>query len=87
MLKTGRKADAINHGAYPVDIVLKLDGDTWRMIDSLVAAPWGASVKTKDLYGYNVEIAKANVNSSIGLMFTSGTKCVAITEEELKRLK
>lgn len=57
------------------------------MIDSLVAAPWGASVKTKDLYGYNVEIAKANVNSSIGLMFTSGTKCVAITEEELKRLK
>ena len=87
VLKTGRKSNQTNFGSsYPADIVLKLDDNTWRMLDSLVNAPWGSAIKVKDLDGY-IEIAKANVNSKVGLMFTSGTKCVAITEEEYRKLK
>lgn len=88
ILKTGRMAQPASFGfSYPADIVLKLDDNTWRMLDSLVTAPWGSAVKVKDIDGYTVEIAKANVNSNVGLMFTSGTKCVAITEEEYRKLK
>ena len=88
VLKTGRKSKSSNWGvSNSADIVLKLDYNTWHLLDSLVAAPFGSSVKIKDLQGYNVEIAKANVNSNVGLMFTSGTKCVAKSEEEWKKIK
>ena len=88
VLKTGRKTQSSTLGtSNSADIVLKLDGNTWQQLDSLVSAPFGKSIIVKDLQGYNVEIAKANVNSNVGLMFTSGTKCVAITEEEYRKLK
>lgn len=71
-----------------VNLVIKMDGELWKTLDSLVTAPiGGAAIRTKDVSGYNVEIARANVNSKPGLMFTSGTKCVAITKEEFKSLK
>lgn len=77
VLKAGRTSD----------IVLKWDASLENKLDSLVTAPWGSAAKIKDIDGFNVEIAKANVNSNVGLMFTSGTKCVAITEEEYRKLK
>ncbi len=77
VLKAGRTSN----------IILKWDANLENKLDSLVTAPWGNAIKMKDLEGYNVEIARANVNSNVGLMFTSGTKCVAITEDELKRLR
>ena len=67
---------------------IKMDGELWKTLDSLVTAPTGGdAIRTKDISGYNVEIARANVNSKPGLVFTSGTKYVAITEEEFKSLK
>lgn len=69
------------------DITLKWDASMENKLDSLVTAPWGSAIKMKDVEGYNVEVAKANVNSRLGLMFTSGTKCVAISEEEWNKLK
>lgn len=88
VLKTGRKSQSSSWGkSYSADIVLILDGNTWQQLDSLISAPFGNSIKLKDFQGYNVEIAKANVNSNVGLMFTSGTKCVAITKDEYRKLK
>lgn len=88
VLRTGRKAQSSSWGMYnSAAIVLIIDDNLWHQLDSLISAPFGNSIKVKDLQGYNVEIAKANVNTHIGLIFTSGTKCVAITEEEYRRLK
>jgi len=68
-------------------IDLKIETDTWRQLDSIVAGPWGNAIKLQDVDGYKVDVAKANVNSKVGLMFTSGTKCVAVTKEEYEALK
>ena len=88
VLKTGRKSQSSSWGtSNSADIVLIIDASTWQQLDSLINVPYGSSIKVKDLQGYNVEIAKANVNSNVGLMFTLGTKCVAITEEEYRKLK
>ncbi len=88
ILKTGRKSQSSSWGkSYSAGIVLILDGNTRQQLDSLISAPFGNSIKLKDFQGYNVEIAKANVNSNVGIMFTSGTKCVAITENEYRNLK
>ncbi len=71
-----------------VNLEIKMDGELWKTLDSLVTAPIGGdAIRTKDISGCNVEIARANVNSKPGLVFTSGTKYVAITEEEFKSLK
>ena len=71
-----------------VNLEIKMDGELWKTLDSLVTAPTGGdAIRTKDISGCNVEIARANVNSKPGLMFTSGTKYVAITKEEFKSLK
>ena len=77
VLKAGRTSD----------ITLKWDASLKNKLDSLVTAPWGSAIKMKDVDGYNVDVAKANVNSKVGLMFTSGTKCVAISEEEWNKIK
>ena len=68
-------------------IAIIIDDETWRILDNLLIAPKGATVKMKDLKSSVVNVALANVNSQTGLMFTSGSKCVAITKEEYDRLK
>lgn len=68
-------------------IDLKIESNTWRQIDSIVAGPWGSAIKMKDIDGQNVDVAKVNVNSRVGLMFTSGAKCVVITKEDYETLK
>lgn len=70
-----------------VTIDLKIDADTWRQLDSIVAGPWGSAIKLKYVDGYNVDVAKANVNSELGLMFTQGATCCCIKKEELDRLR
>ena len=77
VLKAGRNSE----------IAMAWDNTTERTLDSLVTAPWGSAVKMKDIDGHKVDVAKANVNSKVGLMFTSGTKCVAISEEEWNKIK
>ena len=68
-------------------IAIFIDDETWRVLDELLVAPKGTTVKMKDSKGRKVDIALANVNSQTGLMFTSGSKCVTITKEEYDRLK
>lgn len=88
VLKTGRKEIPSNWGAsYSNNIVIAYDDDTKKILDSLVVAPWGTVVIMKDLDGYKVDVAKAKVDSKVGLMFTSGSKCVVLKKEELDALK
>ncbi len=82
VLKSGRTAAIHNP-----DIVLKIEDDTWKKFDDLVTGPWGSAIVLKDVSGYKVEIAKANVNSKVGLIFTSGTKCIAVTKEAFDAIK
>lgn len=88
VLKTGRKEIPSNWGAsYSNNIVIAYDDDTKKILDSLIVAPWGSAIKMKDLDGYKVDVAKAKVDSKVGLMFTSGSKCVVLKKEELDALK
>lgn len=88
VLKTGRKEFPSNWGAsYSNNIVIAYDDDTKKILDSLIVAPWGTVVIMKDLDGYKVDVAKAKVDSKVGLMFTSGSKCVVLKKEELDALK
>ena len=68
-------------------IALFIDDETWRILDDLLVAPKGATVKMRDSRGNIVNVALANVNSQTGLMFTSGSKCVAVTKDEYDWLK
>ena len=68
-------------------IMIEVNDETWSILDGVLAGPRGTAVKMKDTRGGNVDVALANVNSQIGLMFTSGSKCVAIIKEEYDRLK
>lgn len=88
VLKTGKKSISSNWGpSHSNDIVIEYDDDTKKILDSLIVAPWGTVVIMKDLDGYKVDVAKAKVDSKVGLMFTSGSKCVVLKKEELDALK
>lgn len=88
VLKTGKKSISSNWGpSHSNDIVIEYNDDTKKILDSLIVAPWGSSIKMKDLNGYVVDVAKAKVNSKVGLMFTSGSKCATLKKEELDALK
>lgn len=81
MLDTGRKTS---------NSTIELYSDTalWRILDSLVTAPWGGNtVRVKDIKGFNVDIQKARINNEIGVFFLSRGKMVAVTETELSKLK
>lgn len=69
-------------------IELYSDTALWRILDSLVTAPWGGnSVRVKDIKGYNVDIQKARINDEIGVFFLSRGMMVAVTEKELAKLE
>ena len=68
-------------------IIIEVNDEIWGILDGVLVGPRGTAVKMKDTRGGNVDVALADVNSQIGLMFTSGSKCVAITKEEYDRLK
>lgn len=68
-------------------IALFIDEETWQVLDDLLVAPKGATAKMKDSRGGIVNVALANVNSQTGLIFTCGSRFVAMTKEEYDRLK
>lgn len=45
------------------DIVIAYNDDAKKILDSLIVAPWGSTIKVKDIYGYMVDVAKAKDNS------------------------
>ena len=82
LLVTGRKASG-----YNPNIEIALAAKVWETFDSVLSRKQNAACKMKDVDGHNVEVALANVNGNTGLMFTSGSKCVAITKEDFEKLR
>lgn len=82
VLVTGRKASG-----YNPNIEIALDAKVWETFDSVLNGKQKRSCKMKDVDGHNVDVALANVNGNTGLMFTSGSKCVAITKEDFEKLR
>lgn len=81
VLVTGRKATGYNS-----NIEITLDAKIWETFESVLSESGGSSATIKDIDGYNVGVAKANVNGNTGLMFTSGSKCVAIPKTDFEKL-
>lgn len=90
VVENGRKKLVLDTGRTTSNSTVELYSDTalWRILDSLVTAPWGGnSVRVKDIKGYNVDIQKARINDEIGVFFLSRGMMVAVTEKELAKLK
>jgi hypothetical protein len=85
ILKSGREKSKIS--SYSYDIEINVDSNTWRVLDSIVTAPYGNPFQIKDAHGYSVCIQRANVCSNKGLIFSSGSRFVAITQDDLKKLR
>ena len=78
VLKSGQKKD---------NIEINVDNNTWRLLDSIVTAPYSSPYHVKGVGGYSVGIQRANVSSYNGLIFSSGSRFMAITQEDLNKLK
>ena len=90
VVENGRKKLVLDTGRKTSNSTIELYSDTalWRILDSLVTAPWGGnSVRVKDIKGYNVDIQKARINDDIGVFFLSRGMMVAVTEKDLSELK
>ena len=90
VVENGRKKLVLDTGRTTSNSTIELYSDTalWRILDSLVTAPWGGnSVRVKDIKGYNVDIQKARINDEIGVFFLSRGMMVAVTEKELAKLE
>lgn len=85
VLKSGREKSKYN--SYSYDIEINVDSNTWRVFDSIASAPYGSPYHVKDARGYSVSVQRANVSSNNGLIFSSGSRFVAITQDDLKKLK
>lgn len=90
VVENGQKKLVLDSGRKTSNSTIELYSDTalWRILDSLVTAPWGGnSVRVKDIKGYNVDIQKARINDDIGVFFLSRGMMVAVTEKELAKLE
>ena len=86
VLDTGSKARTSFNNASNIE--LNYDAALWKILDSLVVAPWGGNaVRVKDIRGNNVDIQKAMINDEIGVFFLSGGNLVAITKKDLAKMK
>ena len=90
-VRQGKQCLVLNTGINTSEalstITIEVNDETWSILDGVLVGPRGTAVKMKDTRGGNVDVALANVNSQTGLMFTSGSRCIAITKEEYDRLK
>ena len=81
VLLTGRKALS-----YNPDIVIPLDATIFTLFDCILSGNQNQA-RLKDVDGKNVDVALASVNGKLGLVFTSGTKCVAVKKEYLDMMR
>ena len=89
VVDNGQKKLVLDSGRKTSNSSIELYSDAalWRILDSLVTAPWGGnSVRVKDIKGYNVDVQKARINDEIGVFFLSRGMMVAVTEKELAKL-
>lgn len=90
VVENGQRKLVLDSGRKTNNSTIELYSDAalWRILDSLVTAPWGGnSVRVKDIKGYNVDIQKARINDDIGVFFLSRGMMVAVTEKELAKLE
>ena len=87
VVENGKTKLVLKSGQINNDIEIFVENNTWRMLDSIVAAPYGSPYRVKGANGYSVSVQRANVSSNNGLMFYSGSRFVAITEDDLKKLR
>ena len=85
--ENGKTKLILKSGLEKNNIEINVGNNTWRMLDSVVNAPYGSPFEVKDAHGYSVCIQRAKVSSNNGLFFTSGSRFVAITEEDLRKIK
>jgi len=87
VIEKGKTKLVLKTGLEKNDIEISVDNNTWRVLDSIVTAPYGSPFQVKSTKGHNVDIQRANVSSNNGLFITSGSRFVAITEDDLKKLR
>lgn len=85
--ENGKTKLILKSGRENGNIEIFVENNTWRALDSIVTAPYGSPYNVKGVDGYSVCIQRANVSSNNGLMFYSGSRFVAITEEDLRKIK
>ena len=87
ILENGKTKLVIKSGQEKNNIEIYVDNNTWRILDSIVTAPYGSPYYVKGVDGYSVSIQRANVSSNNGLLFYSGSRFVAITQDDMNKLK
>lgn len=87
VIEKGKTKLVLKAGQQKNSIENNVDNNTWRVLDSLVTAPYGSPYRVKDANGYSVFVQRANVSSNNGLLFYSGSRFVAITQDDLKKTK
>ena len=87
VVENGKTKLVLKTGQMKNNIEINVDNKTWRVLDSLVAAPYGSPYRVKGVNGYSVSVQGANVSSNNGLIFSSGSRFVAITQDDLNRIK
>ncbi len=85
--ENGKTKLILKSGLEKNNIEINVDNNTWHVLDSIAAAPYGSPYQINDVHGYSVSVQRANVSSNNGLIFSSGSRFVAITEEDLKGIK
>ena len=87
VVENGKTKLILKTGQQKNNNEINVDNNTWRVLDSITAAPYGSPYRVKGVDGYSVSIQRANVSSNNGLIFSSGSRCVAITQDYLNRIK
>ena len=87
VVEKGKTKLVLKTGQQKNNIEINVDNNTWHVLDSIAAAPYGRPYQINDVHGYSVSVQRANVSSNNGLIFSSGSRFVAITEEDLKGIK
>lgn len=87
VVENGKTKLVLKTGQQKNNIEINVDNNTWRVFDSIASAPYGSPYHVKGVDGYSVSVQRANVSSNNGLIFSSGSKCVAIKQDDLNKLR
>lgn len=87
VVENGKTKLVLKTGQQKNNIEINVDNNTWQVLDSIASAPYGSPYRVKGVDGYSISVQRANVSSNNGLIFSSGSRFMAITEEEVKKLR
>lgn len=87
VVENGKTKLVLKTGQQKNNIEINVDNNTWRVLDSIITAPYGSPYYVKGANGYSVSVQRANVSSNNGLIFSSGSRYMAITQDDLNKIK